>query len=177
VSTAPFSDADFDLGPSATDAAPADAADDDLWSEVNLRGGSAPIIDPAVGEDNLWGSLADTSILDEQDASAPGKEPIDFRTSPASQAPAAPAAVIPVSPPASAAVDSPELIVPQVDRAEIERLVASRLDAAVRQALEPLVAGLARSVVEDVVWQVVPDLAEAMIRAEIERITRGADSG
>jgi CheY-like chemotaxis protein len=177
ASPAPFSDEDFDIGPTAPAAPPATASDDDLWSEVNLRGGSAPIIDPAVGEDNLWGSLADTSILDEQDASAPGREPIDFRTSRASETPAAPAHVIPAAPVASPAAASPELVAPQVDRTEIERLVASRLDAAVRQALEPLLAGLARSVVEDVVWQVVPDLAESMIRAEIERITRGADSG
>ena len=158
---------------------PAASSDDDLWSEVNLRSGAAPIIDPAVGEDNLWGSLADTSILDEQDASGPGREPIDFRARPASQAPAAaaPAPVVPATPTAAPAVVPPERGSLQVDRAEIERLVASRLDAAVRQALEPLIAGLARSVVEDVVWQVVPDLAEAMLRAEIDRITRGTDSG
>lgn len=148
----PLSGEDFALGPTTTESRPAAGPDDDLWSEVSLRGSSAPIIDPVVGEDNLWGSLAETSVLDEQAAAAP-----------------LPAAAPPVAPVVRSA--------PAIDGAEIERLVTARLDEAIRQAVEPVVAGMARALLEDVAWQVVPELAEAMIRAEIERIRRGADSG
>ncbi|HEY5998665.1 MAG TPA: hypothetical protein VI078_05105, partial [bacterium] len=159
----PFAEEDFDLGPSTPGPAAATGGDDDLWSEVNLRGSAAPIIDPAVGEDNLWGSLADTSVLEEQPAAPPRAERPPAWEMPRPVEPAPPP---PRETPAPAVA---------IDQAEIERLVASRLDAAVRQALEPLVASLARALVEDVAWQVVPDLAEAMIRAEIERVTRDAD--
>jgi CheY-like chemotaxis protein len=149
----PFADEDFDFGPAEPAPASAAGPNDDLWSEVSLRGGTAPIIDAAAGEENFWGSLADETVLERQAAPAPAAEPV------------AP----PVAPqlPAVAAVDPDE----------IRRLVADRLEAAVRQALEPLIAGIARPLLEEIAWQVVPELAEAMIRAEIERIARSTDSG
>jgi len=149
----PFADEDFDFGPAEPAPAAAAGPNDDLWSEVTLRGGTAPIIDAAAGEENFWGSLADETVLEKQPAAAPPPAPV--------ATPAAP------QPPAAAAID----------HAEIQRLVAERLDAAVRQALEPLVAGIARPLLEEIAWQVVPELAEAMIRAEIERIARSTDSG
>lgn len=164
----PFADEDFDLGPVPAEPAAAPGADDDLWSEVNLRGSSAPIIDPAVGEDNLWGSLADTSVLDERDSPLPSRRVEAPAVAPPPPAPAphaVPAAV--VAPPPAAAIDSVEL----------ERLVAARVETAVRQALDRLVAGSARAAIEDVAWQVVPELAEAMIKAEIERVARATDTG
>jgi hypothetical protein len=57
-----------------------------------------------------------------------------------------------------------------IDQVEIERIVSSRVEAAVRQILEPIVGDLARTMIESVAWEVIPDLAEAMIRAEIERV-------
>jgi CheY-like chemotaxis protein len=168
---AELAEEDFDLGPAPPAAA---AADDDLWSEVSLRGSTAPIIDPAVGEDNLWGSLADTSVLDEQPVPAPAAQSIPPGVAPSRAEPpgaAARAALV------EAATARATPAVPSVDPALIERLVAERLDAAVRQALEPLVAGMARQLLEDVAWQILPEMAEAMIRAEIGRIARGADGG
>ena len=57
-----------------------------------------------------------------------------------------------------------------IDQVEIERIVSSRVEAAVRRILEPIVGDLARTMIESVAWEVIPDLAEAMIRAEIERV-------
>jgi cell pole-organizing protein PopZ len=171
---AELAEEDFDLGPAPPAPPAAAAADDDLWSEVSLRGSTAPIIDPAVGEDNLWGSLADTSVLDEQPVPAPAAQAIPPGVTPSRAEPpgaAARAALV------EAATARATPAVPSVDPALIERLVAERLDAAVRQALEPLVAGMARQLLEDVAWQILPEMAEAMIRAEIGRIARGADGG
>lgn len=74
----------------------------------------------------------------------------------------------------SVAVVSPAVEPPPaaltIDQTEIERIVAARLEDAVRQALAPMVADLARTMIESVAWEVVPGLAEAMIRSEIERI-------
>ena len=50
-----------------------------------------------------------------------------------------------------------------IDQAEIERIVSARVEAAVRQILEPIVGDLARTMIESVAWEVIPDLAEAMI--------------
>jgi hypothetical protein len=61
-----------------------------------------------------------------------------------------------------------------IDREEIERILTSRLDAAVRQVIEPLMGELVRKTVEEIAWEVIPDLAEAMIRAEMERVRRAA---
>jgi len=87
----------------------------------------------------------------------------------------------PVAPPA-AREESPVAAAPEpasslapaapisIDQLEIERIVSSRVEAAVRQILEPIVGDLARTMIESVAWEVIPDLAEAMIRAEIERV-------
>jgi CheY-like chemotaxis protein len=171
VTTAPspaalFADEDFDLAPPEPAAPSAAGADDDLWSEVNLRGGAAPVADAVVGEDNFWGSLADEAVPER-------KMPPVASAAPPAAPPEAPPVV--ASPPAPAMPAAPPA--PAVDAAEIERIVAARLEAAVRQALEPLVGGMARPILEEIAWQVIPELAEAMIKSEIERIARSAGSG
>ena len=72
------------------------------------------------------------------------------------------------APPAAPSPAEPATVV--VDQAEIERIVAARVEAAVRKVLEPIVSELANTMIEAVAWEVIPDLAEAMIRAEIERV-------
>lgn len=112
-----------------------------------------------------------------EEVSTARREPLEFPAEPAAvleaspelpayepETPSAPAlAPAPAPPPEPAATLA-------VDQAEIERLVASRIEAAVRKVLEPLVSDLARTMIESVAWEVIPDLAEAMIRAEIERV-------
>jgi hypothetical protein len=43
--------------------------------------------------------------------------------------------------------------------------------------IEPLMGELVRKTIEEIAWEVIPDLAEAMIRAEIERITQSTRTG
>jgi hypothetical protein len=43
--------------------------------------------------------------------------------------------------------------------------------------MAPLVSELARRVLEEVAWDVIPDLAETMIRREIERIRGSLGNG
>jgi hypothetical protein len=83
---------------------------------------------------------------------------------------AAPIAEAPPSAASAAAAPPGQLAAAVVDAAHLERLVAERLDVAVRQALAAVVGDVARTMVESVAWEVIPELAEAMIRAEIERI-------
>ncbi len=73
-----------------------------------------------------------------------------------------------VPPPASPSSASAAPVA--LDQAEIERIVSSSVEAAVRRVLEPIVGDLARATIESIAWEVIPDLAEAMIRAEIERV-------
>jgi len=53
----------------------------------------------------------------------------------------------------------------QLPEAEVARIV--------EKVAGPLIERLAREMLEQTVWEVVPDLAETMIRAEIEKIKRG----
>ncbi len=169
-------------------------SDEDLWSEVSLRGNASDLLEARAPAGADVASAADIMELGEESAvavpevqfedeaffeevSTARREPLEFPAEPAAvleaspelpayepETPSAPAlAPAPAPPPEPAATLA-------VDQAEIERLVASRIEAAVRKVLEPLVSDLARTMIESVAWEVIPDLAEAMIRAEIERV-------
>jgi hypothetical protein len=47
------------------------------------------------------------------------------------------------------------------------------LDRAVREAIQ----GISESVIREVAWQVIPDLAEAIIRQRIRELEEGAAAG
>jgi CheY-like chemotaxis protein len=169
-------------------AAPAEAAaeaEEDLWSEVNLR---SPTGDPLEGRSSAgiggWGpvgvrdleeaeEIADETVLDEVSGVARGAP---AAAGAASERPA-PRHEGPVA--AEPALAVPPAQGPQhpVDHAAVERLVAERVESVVRRVLEPVVSELARTMIETVAWEVIPDLAEAMIRAEIERISRSTRTG
>ena len=212
---APVDDFGFDFGepederfgavaapPSASKGAapplePPGESDEDLWSEVTLRGNTSDLLEDHGHAGSGGGSRADIMDLTEDAAIIapdvlfedeavfeevstarmmpvlPVVEPPVAREEPPVTTPVVPLAVsepaIPV--PATPEPAAPEPTAPiTIDQAEIERIVSSRVDAAVRQILEPLVGDLARTMIESVAWEVIPDLAEAMIRAEIERV-------
>jgi hypothetical protein len=54
--------------------------------------------------------------------------------------------------------------------AEPEKAVSAKIEDAVRGILGPAFDEAAKKIVEEVAWEIIPDLAEAMIRSEIERI-------
>jgi hypothetical protein len=157
--------------------------DEDLWSEVSLRDRASDLLEPpsaSAAPAPAWpgGALelegeaagADETVFEEV-STARLAVPIE----PAAEPPAAPA---PSAAPAEAAVvaaaASQAAPAVAVDQAGVERLVAAQVEEAVRRALAPLVGEMARGVVEAIAWEVIPELAEAMIRAEIERIRQSA---
>jgi CheY-like chemotaxis protein len=172
--------------PSAPPPEPAAETEEDLWSEVNLRGQAG---DPLEGNSSTgfggWPSagvrdleeaeeIADETMLDEISGIASSPPPpavgaIAARPEPRYESPFA-AESSRAIPPAQAPQHT-------VDPAVVERLVAERVESVVRQVLEPIVSDLARTMIETVAWEVIPDLAEAMIRAEIERISRSTRTG
>jgi len=177
---------------------PSEESDEDLWSEVSLRGSTGDLLGARSPAGFGAGSGADIVELAEETAiDAPEvlfedetvfEEVATARRTP--HVPTEPEAtrpplVVPVAPPlareetpATTALEPSSAEAPSapisIDQAEIERIVTSRVEAAVRQILEPIVRDLARSMIESVAWEVIPDLAEAMIRAEIERVRQSA---
>jgi CheY-like chemotaxis protein len=164
---------------------PSGESDEDLWSEVSLRGGGSDLLEPhpPAGPDAGTGAgimeLAEESAITAPEVLFEDEAVFEEVTTARMEPPVSPAA--PPAPRAEApettepvAAVSPPLAPPAapvaIDQAEIERIVASRVEAAVRQILEPVVSDLARTMIEAVAWEVIPDLAEAMIKAEIERV-------
>jgi hypothetical protein len=158
---------------------PVAETEEDLWSEVSLRGQGADVLEkpPAAAADAWPGPVevleedaeqnagevvfeeaASVRVLELGTMALPEEE---YRATPVS-------APVPPSVPAPAAA---------VDPAEIERLVAERLEDVVRQVLSPLISELAKKKLEEIAWEVIPDLAEAMIRAEIERVRQATSTG
>jgi len=161
---------------------PSAESDEDLWSEVSLRGNANDLLESRAPAASGAGpgagivELAEESALTAPDVlfedEAVFEEVSTARIAP-SGAPATPQAAVAEPPettvPVAAVSPAPAAPI-TVDQSEIERIVASRVEAAVRQILEPIVSELARTMIEAVAWEVIPDLAEAMIKAEIERV-------
>jgi hypothetical protein len=161
---------------------PSGESDEDLWSEVSLRGNTSDFLEDRGHVESGVGSDSDIVDLMEEAAliapevlfedEAACEEVATARRIPLEIAVAAAVAreettVTAASEPAGSLVPAAPIAIDQV---EIERIVCSRVDAAVRRILEPIVGDLARTMIESVAWEVIPDLAEAMIRAEIERV-------
>lgn len=153
-------------------------SDEDLWSEVSLRGGTSDLLDDRGHPGSGVGSDAGILELSEEAAlHAPEvlfeDETVFEEVTTARVMPLAPVAEPPEqleeTPVTPAAAPEPAAPV-AIDQSEIERIVASRVEAAVRRILEPIVGDLARGMIEAVAWEVIPDLAEVMIRNEIERV-------
>ena len=195
---APVDDFGFDFGDSVSEsfAAPATQAgihpaaaspaelpgesDEDLWSEVSLRGNAGDLLEIRAPAASVAGFVEDAPTRAEGAKTVAPDVLFENETlfDEVSTAPAAPPESRAASPEARdepdgapAPAQPPSLAAPiAVEQAEIERIVASRVEAAVRRVLEPIVSDLARATIEAVAWEVIPDLAEAMIRAEIERV-------
>jgi len=144
-------------------------SDEDLWSEVSLRGNTGDLLQGRTPAGSGVGPGADIvelkreTALDAPDVLFEDDDMFEEAATAAPETLSSPAATVPMTPCAPAPPIS-------IDPAEIERIVASRVEAAVRKALEPIIGDQARAVIEAVAWEVIPDLAEAMIRAEIERV-------
>jgi len=142
---------------------PSGESDDDLWSEVNLRGNTGDLLEVRTPTGSgAWSGTEVVELAEEAAIIAPDALFEDEAVFEEVSTPVAPLVPPPVAPPIS------------IDQSEIERIVAARVEAAVRQILEPIVGDLARTMIETVAWEVIPDLAEAMIRAEIERVRQSA---
>jgi CheY-like chemotaxis protein len=101
---------------------------------------------------------------------------IAFERAPAQQPPAPAAQARPAPPPAQpAARPQPAAAAPMVSAATSAGVgdMAQRLDGLglTPEQLQGVIA-LSREVIEKVVWEVVPDLAETLIREEIKRLTQ-----
>ncbi len=57
---------------------------------------------------------------------------------------------------------------------QLRRLDEDEMEAVIRKVATPLIEKLAAEMLEQVVWEVVPDLAESMIKDEIRKIKEGA---
>ena len=119
--------------------------------------GQTPIHqEPASEVFELEAEGLETEELDAEEAS---KEEFSFNDLPEEEA--APVAASPVT--------------PQVLEEQLRNLDPAVLEEIVSRVAAPLIEKLAAKILEQVVWDVVPDLAETMIREEIEKIKQGAD--
>ncbi|HIJ86412.1 MAG TPA: response regulator [Desulfuromonadales bacterium] len=83
------------------------------------------------------------------------------------EVPAAPFAPLSDPVPASAAI-------PSGDLAPAETIPAAIPASLTEEQLRAAIAGASKEVIERIVWEVVPDLAEALIREAIRKITQGS---
>ena len=58
----------------------------------------------------------------------------------------------------------------------MEQMISGKIEEAVKSFLGPAIGDTARKIIEEVAWEVIPELAEAMIKSEIERIKRETGS-
>lgn len=97
---------------------------------------------------------------------------------PAAQASPAPSpepeGAITAVPPPAPVTDAPAAAAPRTGGMGLEDVLGSKIEEAVRAHLGPAIGETAARIVEEVAWEVIPDLAESMIRNEIERIRREA---
>lgn len=148
-------------------------SDEDLWSEVSLRGNANDLLEvrtpagPGLESGADIVELAKETALDAPEVLFEDDDVFEEAATEAPEIPPEPAAPVLKTPVVTAVPIA-------IDPAEIERMVASRVEEAVRKVLEPIVGDLARSLIEAVAWEVIPDLAEAMIKAEIERVRQSA---
>jgi len=61
---------------------------------------------------------------------------------------------------------------PSVSGVELEKLIGAKIEGAIRAQFGQAIGEAARRIVEEIAWEVIPDLAEAMIKNEIERIKK-----
>jgi hypothetical protein len=88
-------------------------------------------------------------------------------------APAAPVAAAPAAMPVPAVEPAPPTA-PVAGGTELENVLGAKIEEAVRAHLGPVIGEAAARIVEEVAWEIIPDLAESMIKNEIERIKREA---
>jgi CheY-like chemotaxis protein len=88
-------------------------------------------------------------------------------------APAAPVAAAPAAMPVPAVEPAPPTA-PVAGGTELENVLGAKIEEAVRTHLGPVIGEAAARIVEEVAWEIIPDLAESMIKNEIERIKREA---
>ncbi len=117
--------------------------------------------------DEEGAALATANVLETEDWD------FDLTDEPAAQGEPMPPAAPPSPEPEAAAV-APETIVPATPQPGIEERVASLSEADLERIVERMVGSvierLANRTLEKIAWEVVPDLAESLIREEIRKI-------
>jgi hypothetical protein len=137
--------------------------------------GLAPGMTPADEDETTFDLLGDqeTAVPTDVAPAAPSEPPAEAAPAAADVAPAvgpAPAEEVlsePVAPPAA---------VPAPTGSEMEQVISGKIEEAVRSFLGPAIGDTARKIIEEVAWDVIPELAEAMIKSEIEKIKRETGS-
>lgn len=105
-------------------------------------------------------------------AAEPVAEPVAPAV-PAAPVAAAPVAAAPAAMPVPAVEPAPPTA-PVAGGTELENVLGAKIEEAVRAHLGPVIGEAAARIVEEVAWEIIPDLAESMIKNEIERIKREA---
>jgi len=131
------------------------AAEDDVETEADVA--DLEEIEPEQSEE--YEEMMEPAEVDESDEIA--ADPGSFDDFP----------VVPPVTPAPAATDSESSA--EVIEEQLRQLPEEEVARIVEKVAGPLIERLAREMLEQTVWEVVPDLAETMIRAEIEKIKRG----
>lgn len=111
-----------------------------------------------------WGEMEPAAIEVSEVPEPMEAQPFEAAVEAEEPPPAAPAPSAATIPSAAPPTVSPEMV-----REEVLRAVRETLDAKVKEAL----AGISRDMIERVVWEVVPDLAEEIIAREIEKLKAG----
>ncbi len=117
--------------------------------------------------------LADEVVVPDSVArfAPPAAEPAAVAPAPIAPAAVAPAPIAPA--PIEPAVEALDTPAQSAMSAQVEGRLAGKLERlGLTEAQIAGVLALSREVVEQVVWEVVPDLAETLIREELHRLTR-----
>lgn len=170
------------------------SAEPDNWGDVSFDetpATPAPASEPPVFEDDSVFIIDDGAIADETesadvwaDTGAPIElaEPDVMAVDPAPAAPEPPAAPVPPTPPVQPAAPTPPPVEPAAPAPPTPPAapVAPAADPAAQVAgmseadLQQVVERVAGAILEKVAWEVVPDLAENLIKDEIRKLKDGA---
>ncbi|MFA5517514.1 MAG: response regulator [Desulfuromonadales bacterium] len=168
----PFADPLLDADDSQSDACLTEpAADDARWGDLNDEAKIAEPVwedladEPAGGAETVWEDAPEKGTADV--AAASTWEITDEETIAPIPAPVV-AAPAPVPPPAKP-VAPPALPAASVE-AQVSALSEEDIARIVEKVAGTVIERLAPAILEKIIWEVVPDLAEAMIREEIRLI-------
>lgn len=158
---------------SAAEIVPEETAADDFITAEPVRAEEPEVVAEILAEEPLVGSVSDSESGITVAPKATDDEGFYFDTSGAAEEESFVESVASVAAGVAVVAEGAPSIA-QVEQ-QLRELSDDELKEVVAKVAGPIIEKLASEMLEQVVWEVVPDLAESMIREEIRKIRQGAE--